>query len=268
MDAVIVWTDTEKKGYRSIKLKYLKEENIIPSIVHERSIYELLIMISTICRNCSDIIDRIIVVCEDEDCRIESFLSINSSLPSLPIETVKHTELFKGFDGFLPSYSPIAIRTLLYRLKKLSEEFILFDFSCIPIKSMSKDELVSKCDKKRKWPWMKKPQMSIFPPVLITKKQMEEKISSTPGLLAKNLRQRFDSPCQEELILRKLEYMDRADEICQILPTESDEEFILNLFDATKSKMIAMPPLSQFSKEQALCLYDWFCSVLKIQLAF
>lgn len=268
MDAVIVWTDTEKKGYRSIKLKYLKEENIIPSVVHERSIYELLIMISTICRNYNNIVDRIIVVSEDDDSRIERFITVNNNLPLLPIIIARHTELFKGFDGFLPCYSPIAIRTSLYRLKKLSDEFILFDLSCIPIISMTKDELVSKCNNKRPWPWKRKTQMNIFPPALITKKLIEEKISSTPGLLVKNLRQRFDSPCQEELILHRLEYMDRNTEICQILPSEKDEDFIQNLFDATKSKMIAMPPLSQFSKEQALCLCDWFCSVLKIQLMF
>lgn len=267
MDAVIVWSDTVKKEYRSRKINYIKEARI-PQMLGERTLGELLIMITAISINCRDFIDSIVVVCEEAECRIDDFISVNRIHNYLPIRYIHHTELFKGFEGYLPCYSPISIRSLLYRCREIDEEFTVFDFSCIPMTTMNLSELALNAKSRNKVSslWKRKNAARLYPPSLVRKREIEEKIRNSPGLLSSNLKCRFDSECQREILLHPIGYADIDGQICVITPSEDEDEFVSALDRAKNCHLLAIPAFSQFSKEQARSLSDWLCAKFRIRL--
>lgn len=136
MDAVIVWSDTVGKEYRSKKLEYFndlpRDERILCS---GRGKEELFFCIASIVRN-ADFVDRIILVTEEDRGHGADFIRKNFPMWKGVLRVVPHIELFCGLEGFLPCFSPIAVRTLLYRVGGLSEVFLLVNPGCIPLKRM------------------------------------------------------------------------------------------------------------------------------------
>jgi hypothetical protein len=136
MDAVIVWSDTVGKEYRSKRLEYF---NDLPRDGHAlrggRGKEELFFCIASIVRN-ADFVDRIILVTEEDRGHGLDFIRKNFPMWKGELRVVPHVELFCGLEGFLPCFSPIAVRTLLYRVGGLSEDFLLVNPGCIPLKKL------------------------------------------------------------------------------------------------------------------------------------
>ncbi len=298
MDAVIVWTDTEGKEYRRNLMKYISlRKNMQGHNSSARSRSEFLFTLASILRNVPEV-DKIIVVSAYVPEQVDGFISRNFKDNQTELIFVSFQELFRGFEGFLPSFSDTAATTLLYRLPCLGSSFILFKLGCIPFERMDPDSLVEDgktvyYGRMEKVPRLKKTvfgksrrfRLSNYP-VMINKKDIEECLSSHSGLLADNLRQKFDwtdnwnavenhGEGQQDIVallacrpgaIIKLENDKQHGPISVRLSPCDDISFSRAMETAGNARFLDFEPFSSFSGGQRDAIRDYLCMKLRINI--
>ncbi len=298
MDAVIVWSDTEGKEYRSGILGYLNEKHGNRNgCGRGRGPDELIFCVAALIRN-AGFIERIIVVTENGLPFGKDFIRMNFPEWNGDVAAVTHSELFEGFEGFLPCFSAIAVRTLLYRTKGLSESFMLVNTGCIPIRKMRREDCCGNGSCPRVCgSWEKSSRLDrcrldelyigqeeICPedrnfsggrifipsahPAIQSRKMLLECLEERKGLLSRNLEQRFNNPLQTDIpmiaansgsVLR-----------CGIPPGTitlapcSDADLGKALKDLRSATYLRTSPLSSFRQGQRLALKDSLRALLRI----
>lgn len=250
MDALLIWAEERNKEYRKLWLKYRKEEKTTSVSFQGRSLNELLVCVVSISLNCSNYIDRIILVCRDDGERVQKgLISLLGDL-SLPIVYINQKSCFSCMEGLLPCFSELAIKTLAYRIPCLSEDFVYFDSGTVAIRKC----LLTVSESKS----------VLYSPMILNKKNLENYLVSNPGLLAENLKYRFDSPKQVDVMRHCASGLQGTS--TRVLVPGEDRKFVSDLKDCENCDFIHYPPLANFSHEQARALTDWLCAKLKTKI--
>lgn len=67
---------------------------------------------------------------------------IGNTFPLLhdKIKIIDHTEIFKGYEKYLPTFNSLAIESMLWRIEGLSEKFIYFNDDCFLMRPIQKND--------------------------------------------------------------------------------------------------------------------------------
>ncbi len=295
MDAVLVWTDVEAKEYRRSRLSYFKdnpEEN--DDCRQNRDRTEFLLCLGAILRNCPGL-RRISVISAIKSEMPEEFLEMNFPGRETDIRTMEFAELFAdGMEGFLPCFSPVAAVTQLYKAKSIEDSFYLFNVGCVPVREMdpmkfSKDDnpvCYGKWERSDAISGTKKERIFIpgTLPMLMSRRTMEECLTSHPGLLKANLRHHLDSPRSRFnphgqtdirlLIANSRETVkakagrgrrNHGTMVLRLDPCD-DRSFFEAIEKADRAEFIDTAPLKDFDPAQRHAIIDFLCHLLQIRL--
>lgn len=127
IDAVITWVDGNAAKHRQKRQKYMAMESLP---LHENASNphrwmcndEILYCIQSI-ENHAPWIGKIWVVVDEEG---PDLSSLSESIRA-KVHLAYHAEIFDGYTQVLPTFNSLAIETMLWRIKGLSERFIYFN---------------------------------------------------------------------------------------------------------------------------------------------
>ncbi len=133
MDAVIIWTDREDPRYRERHgLSPLKDpvhgdendDSDMPDGLSE-AVLSLGRCLSSLNKYSSGLrCIYLITDGQDPGPAIEPYISGERRIP---IRLIDHKELFRGYESLLPNSNPLSIRTMIWNLPELSENFLLIE---------------------------------------------------------------------------------------------------------------------------------------------
>lgn len=298
MDAVIVWSDTGEKEYRGKRLEYLDEIPGIQEVAWPgRGADELKLCLASVIVNLR-FVGQIVIVTEKEPVFLDRFISENFPDWKGRIRIVTHDGLFTGLEGFLPCFSAVAIRTLLYRVRGLGDDFILVNPGCIPVKNVETEEFIDCGDIPIVYGSWKKSRrigagraLELFTgeeelytgnihseakkvfipsalPLVIKKRQMVECLEASEGLIKANVSKRFNDKSQKDIAY----LMANSDRIkCREIPLETvtlpswqGNDIGRVLKEMPGAKFIRYSPLSRFPAERKLAIRDCLRAMLRI----
>jgi len=130
VDAVITWVDGNDPIHREKRNRFLSpNKTITPDINGDtrfNSVGEIYYCIASILTFAS-FFRKIFIVTDQQDPKIENFKE--NYFPNHPteIEIIDHQEIFEGYHQYLPVFNSIAIETMLFRIKNLSEHYVYFN---------------------------------------------------------------------------------------------------------------------------------------------
>ena len=129
IDAVITWVNGNDIKWQK-KINFYLESKIDFSLKKEsvryNSIGELDVAIKSIIKYAS-FVRNIFLVTDDQI--PESFKSLQelANLNKINLEIIDHKVIFKGYENNLPCFNSCSIGTMLFRIPKLAEHFIVFN---------------------------------------------------------------------------------------------------------------------------------------------
>ena len=130
IDAVILWVDGNDKALNEKRRRYAPEylfrHDDSAGATRFASIGEIYWCVTSINRF-APWINRIFIVTDGQDPKMDSFLSKHFPKGSIPVEIVDHKVIFSGYESYLPVFNSNAIETMIWRIPGLSEHFILFN---------------------------------------------------------------------------------------------------------------------------------------------
>ena len=128
IDAVITWVDgndpvLKKKRDAWLTEKHEDKSEDIAGPSRYSSSGELFFCVASILKFAT-FIRRIFIVTDGQDPHLDNFLRMNFPDTKTEIRIIDHTDIFKGYEQYLPTFNSLAIETMLYRIPDLSEYFI------------------------------------------------------------------------------------------------------------------------------------------------
>ncbi|WJJ98060.1 Stealth CR1 domain-containing protein [Algibacter luteus] len=127
IDAVILWVDGDDEKHQAKILPFLKDSNKITSKKFRTrfdQVNEIKFTIDSILKFASYV--RNIYVVTDE--QTPSFLkNEHKDAKYKNVKIIDHTEIFDGYEKYLPTFNCRPIETCLYRIPELAEHFIYFN---------------------------------------------------------------------------------------------------------------------------------------------
>lgn len=295
MDAVLVWTDVEAKEYRRSRLRYFKDNpGESDDWRQDRGKSEFLLCLGAILRNCPRI-RRVSVLSAIKIGLPEEFLDMNFPDRETEVRMMGFDELFAdGMEGFLPCLSPIAAVTQLYKARSIDDSFYLFNVGCVPVREMDilkfwkdgESVCYGKWERSDSISGRRKERIFIpgMVPMLMSRRTMEECLTSHPGLLTSNLRHHLDSPRsrfnphgQTDIRLLMANRRDsvrvdtgrgRRDHGTMVLRLDpcDDRTFFETIEKADGAEFIETAPLKDFDLGQRRAIVDFLCHLLQIRL--
>lgn len=130
IDAVITWVDGNDPRHRAKRMKYAPSRILTSDDKAAETRFsdlgEIFWCIASINRF-APWINRIYLVTDEQDPKLESFLAANFPQGHIPLEIVDHKVIFRGYEQHLPTFNSIAIETMTWRIPGLSDCFIEFN---------------------------------------------------------------------------------------------------------------------------------------------
>ena len=130
IDAVITWVDGNDEKHRQKRHRYCPEEVLKDSdkAGDERfaNIGEIFWCVASINRF-APWINRIYIVTDEQDPRLEDFLNVHFPDGYIPFEIIDHKQIFQGYEDCLPTFNSISIETMTWRIPGLSKHYIEFN---------------------------------------------------------------------------------------------------------------------------------------------
>lgn len=130
IDAVIPWVDGNDPVLNSKRRSYAPEHLFSHNDSHGAtrfaSIGEIYWCVASINRF-APWISRIFIVTDGQDPKMDAYLNEHFPGGHIPVITVDHKDIFRGYESYLPVFNSNAIETMIWRIPGLSEHFILFN---------------------------------------------------------------------------------------------------------------------------------------------
>lgn len=131
MDALIAWVDGSDPVFQEKIARYrsAREGGLddVAGSTRYASIGEILWCVVSINRFAKGFIDRILILTDGQDPALEGELSRIFPEGFIPMRTVSHETIFKGYEEYLPVFNSRAIETLMWNIPDLSEKFVYFN---------------------------------------------------------------------------------------------------------------------------------------------
>ena len=130
IDIVIAWVNGADPIHKNKRLKFLNEsqEIILPGADATRfhSLNEVEYCVLSILKF-APFVRNIFIVTDNQDPKISAAVQKHFSERLKNIRIVDHTEIFKGYEQFLPTFNSICISNMLWKIKGLSNQFVYFN---------------------------------------------------------------------------------------------------------------------------------------------
>jgi hypothetical protein len=139
IDAVILWVDGDDDSYHSKISAYLDKQPNATKSFNSRyvQVNEIEYSVNSILKY-APFVNTIFIV---TDSQTPPFVKQNESNSKYSkVKVVDHTELFKGFEGNLPTFNSRTIETCLHRIPDLSEHFIYLNDDFFIINQTSQND--------------------------------------------------------------------------------------------------------------------------------
>lgn len=127
IDAVILWVDGEDPEWKA-KCEVVRggnpmtQRNDIGGELRYRQMREIDWCVASINRFAS-FVRKIFIVTDHQDPHLER--TVGKWFPDpIPVEIVDHTDIFKGFEKYLPVFNSRALESMLHRIPNLSERYL------------------------------------------------------------------------------------------------------------------------------------------------
>jgi hypothetical protein len=130
IDVVIAWVDGEDPNHRKKRLRFLNKNKLenLPGADETRfhSLNEVKYCVLSILKFAA-FVRNIFIVTDKQVPDVEN--AVKSFFPERlkDIRIVDHTEIFEGYEKFLPTFNSICISNMLWRIKGLSKQFVYFN---------------------------------------------------------------------------------------------------------------------------------------------
>ncbi|NEW78528.1 MAG: hypothetical protein GZ086_03695 [Gelidibacter sp.] len=125
IDAVIAWVDGNDEAHLNKMTNYVEDTSKLDNQLFRTrfdQVNEIEFSVKSILKYAPFV--RTIFIITDGQTPL--FLRNNSEkYPKVKI--VDHTEIFKGFESYIPTFNSVSIETMLYRIPNLAEHFIYFN---------------------------------------------------------------------------------------------------------------------------------------------
>ncbi|MDO5571895.1 MAG: Stealth CR1 domain-containing protein [Bacteroidales bacterium] len=128
VDAVILWVDGNDPKHRNKISPYLKQiqgENLefIAAPTRYNSVGEIFYCVASLFRFAT-FLRKIFIITDNQNPNLDCFIKKNFPDSKTKIQIIDHTEIFEGYERFLPVFNSRAIEACISRIKDLSEHFI------------------------------------------------------------------------------------------------------------------------------------------------
>lgn len=138
IDAVITWVDGSDPLHKQKREKYgdpsiFKSEDVAAATRFANS-GEINWCVASL-NIFAPFINKIYIVTDNQDPKIDSFLKEKFPNGHIPVEIVDHKDFYKGYEQYLPTFNSVALESITWRIPGLSEHFIEFNddmFLCAP----------------------------------------------------------------------------------------------------------------------------------------
>jgi len=129
IDIVVAWVDGADSILYKKRLGYLKrEEKEHPGAAATRfhSLDEVHFCVLSILKF-APFVRKIFIVTDQQDPKVHK--TVKKYFPNRisDIRIVDHTEIFEGFESYLPTFNSICISNMLWRIKGLADQFVYFN---------------------------------------------------------------------------------------------------------------------------------------------
>lgn len=131
VDAVITWVngdDPEHKRKRDRYITSQREDKMdgVAGDTRYMSRGEIFLCVASILRF-APFFRKIFIVTDNQNPHLDDFVNTNFPDRTTEIEIVSHSDVFKGYEGYLPTFNSRSIETMLYRIPGLSDRFVYFN---------------------------------------------------------------------------------------------------------------------------------------------
>lgn len=130
IDVVITWVDGRDPIHQSKKAQFLNQKlaqrDDLGGDTRYNSVGEIYYCVASILRNAS-FVRRIFIITDGQKPDLDLFINENFPNHKVEIKIIDHTEIFRDFEEYLPTFNSLSIETMLYRIPGLSENFIYFN---------------------------------------------------------------------------------------------------------------------------------------------
>lgn len=128
IDIVISWVDGNDPRHKEKIETFSKNEknvscNDVGGKTRFANVGEIYYCIASIHKH-MDFVRKIFIITDNQDPEANAFLSSLSINPTIPIEIIDHSVIFRGYEEYLPTFNSRSIETLMWRIPGLSENFI------------------------------------------------------------------------------------------------------------------------------------------------
>lgn len=146
IDAVITWVDGNDPDLKKKRDSWLTEKHEdksedIAGPSRYSSSGELFFCVASILKF-APFIRRIFIVTDGQDPHLDNFIRRNFPDTETEIRIIDHTDIFRGYEQYLPTFNSLAIETMLYRIPDLSEYFIYFNDDLFLTSPVTEDDFV------------------------------------------------------------------------------------------------------------------------------
>ena len=130
IDVVIAWVDGSDPELHKKRMNYLnsKEKQLIPGANPTRfhSLNEISYSVLSILKF-APFVRKIFIVTDKQNPNIDNVVKQYFPERILDIQIVDHSEIFEGYEDYLPTFNSICISNMLWRIKGLSNQFVYFN---------------------------------------------------------------------------------------------------------------------------------------------
>lgn len=141
IDVVITWVDGDDPIHIAKRKQYapssahIDQRKDISAVTRYRSLGEIYWCVRSIMKF-APFIRKIFIVTDRQDPEIEKHIpELN-----IPLEIVDHSVIFRGYEEYLPTFSSMAIETMLWRIPGLSENFVYLNDDFFIVAPVAEEE--------------------------------------------------------------------------------------------------------------------------------
>ena len=130
IDVVIAWVDGSDPELSKKRMNYLdsNEKDLIPGANPTRfhSLNEISYCVLSILKF-APFVRKIFIVTDKQNPNIDNVVKQYFPERVSDIQIVDHSEIFQGYEDYLPTFNSICISNMLWRIKELSNKFVYFN---------------------------------------------------------------------------------------------------------------------------------------------
>ena len=143
VDAVITWVDGDDPEYRERMRPYTDRDSVIgnPGSHSTRfaSVNEIKYCVLSIMRF-APFVRNIYIVTDGQDPNLNDDIKTHFPEREESVKIVDHTEIFRDFSEFLPTFNSRSIENMLWRIEGLADNFVIFNDDTFLIREISPEE--------------------------------------------------------------------------------------------------------------------------------